>query len=113
MTSWIFPQLWQCEAMSIAATGREGLPKTETAEAAGRLIFMLHDLAELDLEPVAASIHVVIYGHSHVVRAVRRDGVLYLNPGSAGARRFRLPVTVALLRVTASSIEHEIVELQI
>ena len=91
----------------------DGLSKTETAEAAGRLISMLHDLAELDLEPVAAGIHVVISGHSHIVRAERRDGVLYLNPGSAGPRRFNLPVTVALLRVTASTIEEEIVELQI
>ena len=91
----------------------DGLSKRETAEAAGRFIFMLHDLAELDLEPVAAGTHVVISGHSHIVRAERRDGVLYLNPGSAGPRRFNLQVTVALLRVTASTIEEEIVELQI
>lgn len=74
----------------------KNLPETETVEAAGRLIFMLHDLAELNLEPGAAGIHVVISGHSHVVHAERRDGVLYLNPGSAGPRRFHLPVTVAL-----------------
>jgi putative phosphoesterase len=89
------------------------LPETEMVEAAGQLIYMVHDLAELDIEPVAAGVHAVISGHSHIVLAERRENVLYLNPGSAGPRRFDLPVTVALLYVSPASIEHEILELQV
>src|SRR5262249_42307221 len=68
---------------------------TEVVEAESILIYMLHDLAELDLDPGAANIGVVVSGHSHRPIVERRGGVLYLNPGSSGPRRFRLPISVA------------------
>jgi putative phosphoesterase len=87
------------------------LPATEVVELGGGLVYMLHSLAELDLNPKAASISVVVFGHSHKPSAEVRDGVLYLNPGSCGPRRFRLPVTVALLRIEAGVASAEIVPL--
>jgi uncharacterized protein len=74
-------------------------PATEALELDGRLIYMLHSLAELDLKPEAARISVVVYGHSHKPKVETRNGVLYLNPGSAGPRRFKLPITVAHLHL--------------
>lgn len=76
------------------------LPATEAVEIAGRLIYMLHSIADLDIKPSAAGIAAVIYGHSHKPSREVRDGVLFLNPGSAGPRRFKLPVTIALLNVS-------------
>jgi hypothetical protein len=73
------------------------LPATEAIELDGRLIYMLHSLADLDLKPEAAGIAVVISGHSHKPKIESRNGVLYLNPGSAGPRRFKLPMTVGHL----------------
>ena len=73
------------------------LPRTAVAEVGGTLIYVLHDLNELDLDPAAAGIGVVVSGHSHQPASVTRSGVLFVNPGSAGRRRFKLPVTVALL----------------
>jgi putative phosphoesterase len=87
------------------------LPPTEVVELAGCLIYMLHSLADLDLNPKAASIQVVLFGHSHVPSVEMRDGVMYLNPGSAGPTRFRLPVTVALLRIEAGRPSADIVAL--
>jgi putative phosphoesterase len=78
----------------------QGLPEREWVELGGKAIYLVHDLQELDLQPAAAGISVVISGHSHQPRIERRaDGVLYLNPGSAGPRRFRLPVTLAFLTI--------------
>lgn len=71
------------------------LPETEAFETAGISIYILHDLAKLDLNPKAAGFHAVIYGHSHVPKQEMKNGVLYLNPGSAGPRRFKLPISVA------------------
>lgn len=73
------------------------LPSTEALELGGHLVYMLHALDELDLHPRAASISVVVYGHSHKPSIEVRDGVLFLNPGSCGPRRFKLPITVATL----------------
>jgi uncharacterized protein len=73
------------------------LPLTAVAEAGSTLIYVLHDLAQLDLDPVAAQFNVVVSGHSHKPGQTERNGVMYLNPGSAGPRRFRLPITVARL----------------
>jgi putative phosphoesterase len=73
------------------------LPLTAIAEAGSALIYVLHDIAELDLDPVAAKINVVVSGHSHKPGHTERNGVMYLNPGSAGPRRFQLPITVARL----------------
>jgi putative phosphoesterase len=73
------------------------LPLTAVAEAGSTLIYVLHDLAQLDLDPVAAQFNVVVSGHSHKPGQTERNGVMYLNPGSAGPRRFQLPITVARL----------------
>jgi len=73
------------------------LRETEVLEIAGRRVCVVHELALLEADPVSAGYHVVISGHSHRPSKVRRAGVLYLNPGSAGPRRFSLPVAVALL----------------
>jgi putative phosphoesterase len=75
------------------------LPATEAIELAGCLVYMLHNLDDLDLNPAAAGIAAVIFGHSHKPSIAHRDGVLYLNPGSVGPRRFTLPITFALLRI--------------
>ena len=84
---------------------REGLcgelPATEAVELAGSLVYLVHSIHDLDLHPRAAGIAVVVSGHSHKAGVEMRDGVMYLNPGSAGPRRFRLPITLALLRLEA------------
>jgi putative phosphoesterase len=76
------------------------LPATEAIELAGCLIYMVHAREDLDLSPQAAAISAVIYGHSHKPSVEQLQGVLYLNPGSAGPRRFNLPITFATLRIT-------------
>jgi len=73
------------------------LPLTAVAEAGSALIYVLHDVAQLDLDPVAAQFKVVVSGHSHKPGQAERKGVMYVNPGSAGPRRFNLPMTVARL----------------
>jgi putative phosphoesterase len=73
------------------------LPTSAVAEAGGRLIYVLHDLNQIDLDPAAAGFGVVVSGHSHKPERSERAGVLYINPGSAGRRRFKLPVTVERL----------------
>jgi uncharacterized protein len=85
------------------------LAETELIEARGISIYVLHDLAQLDLKPEAAGFKVVVYGHSHVAKQERRNGVLYFNPGSAGPRRFRLPLSVGRLIVKADSVRGEII----
>jgi len=75
----------------------EALPETEVIETQTATIYMLHDVHALDLDPAAAGFHVVVSGHSHKPSRTEKDGVLFLNPGSAGPRRFDLPVTVARL----------------
>jgi hypothetical protein len=89
------------------------LPETEVVEVGSASLYVLHDLATLDLDPAAAGFAAVIYGHSHRPSAETRDGVLYLNPGSAGPRRFKLPVTVARLTVSDAGLDAEIVELKV
>ena len=73
------------------------LPATAVAETESALIYVLHDLSELDLDPVAAGFHVVVSGHSHKPARSQRSGTLYINPGSAGPKRFELPTTIARL----------------
>ena len=77
------------------------LPDTEVLEVGGISIYTLHDLGQLDLKPRAAGFAVVISGHSHVPKQEIRDGVLYFNPGSAGPRRFKLPITCGRLTLEA------------
>jgi uncharacterized protein len=73
------------------------LPATTMVQAGTALIYVIHDVQELDLDPVAAGIHIVVSGHSHQPGRKEKSGVTYINPGSAGPRRFQLPVTVARL----------------
>lgn len=73
------------------------LPETDVVEVFGKSLFLLHDLAELDLDPAAAGIAMVLYGHSHVPKAEEKGGVRYVNPGSIGPRRFELPISFAFL----------------
>jgi putative phosphoesterase len=87
----------------------EALPETEVVELAGRSLYVLHDLHALDLDPRAAGFAAVIAGHSHKPLAEERDGVLYFNPGSAGPRRFKLPIAMGRLRLSAAGVEGEIV----
>jgi uncharacterized protein len=76
-------------------------------------IYVVHDLGELDLDPAAAGFQVVVSGHSHRPSVVERDGVLYVNPGSAGPRRFKLPITVGELLVVEKSVSARVVELDL
>ena len=87
------------------------LPATAHVDAGGHVFHVLHNIAELDLDPAAAGFSAVVYGHSHQPSIETRDGVLWLNPGSAGPRRFKLPVTVARLRVAGQRLTPEIVTL--
>lgn len=89
----------------------QALPEIEVFEADGVSIYVLHDLGQLDLKPEAAGFQVVVSGHSHVAKYENRNEVLFFNPGSAGPRRFKLPVTVGKLTVVNGRACAEIVEL--
>jgi putative phosphoesterase len=89
----------------------ERLPLREMIECGRKLIYLLHRVAELDVKPAAASLDAVIYGHSHQPSIEWRDGVLYFNPGSAGPRRFALPVTVGRIEIVRGVLKPEIVTL--
>ncbi|HLX85666.1 MAG TPA: metallophosphoesterase family protein [Terriglobales bacterium] len=89
------------------------LPATEVVEIGGVSIYMLHDRGQLDVKPEAAGFHVVIYGHSHQPKIEERNRVLYFNPGSAGPRRFNLPVSVGRLTIAGGEVRAELVELKI
>jgi putative phosphoesterase len=84
---------------------------TELVRLAGRSIHILHDLKTLQIDPVASGVDVVISGHSYVPKIDTVSGVLYLNPGSAGGRRFRLPITLATLDVTPDGLRPAIHDL--
>jgi len=89
-----------------------GIAETGVLQVGEVFIYVLHDLAELELDPSAAGFQVVVSGHSHNPRIEERHGVLYVNPGSSGPRRFKLPIAVAELHVAGSSVKARIVELQ-
>jgi len=89
------------------------LPETTAVEVDGTWLYILHDMHELDLDPRAAGFAAVIAGHSHKPAIVERDGTLYVNPGSAGPRRFTLPVAVARLHVRAGTVQGEVVVLDV
>ena len=88
-----------------------GLPDTDVVEAGDNLLYVLHDVHELDLDPAASGFSAVIFGHSHCFSVEKRKGVLYLNPGSAGPRRSDKPVTLALLRIQENSLDVQKIEL--
>ena len=90
----------------------DNLPYTEVVKVGQVYLYVLHDVDELDLDPAAAGFNAVISGHSHVPKIEERDGVLFINPGSAGARRFKYPVSIAFLYIKGAVIETEIVELK-
>lgn len=90
------------------------LPETEVVLVEGHYLYMLHDVKTLHLDPAAAKLAAVLYGHTHVPDHYRKKGVLYFNPGSCGPRRFELPVTIGFLTVRKSGeLEPEIVHLPI
>jgi uncharacterized protein len=87
------------------------LPATDVVELAGRLFYLVHSVRDLDINPVVAGVAVVVSGHSHKPSIETKSGVMYLNPGSAGPRRFQLPVTVALVTAGVDGVSARIVEL--
>jgi putative phosphoesterase len=89
------------------------LPETAVLELGGISIYVLHDLARLDLKPRAAGFSAVVSGHTHVPKQEARDGVLYFNPGSAGPRRFKLPVSVGRLMVEDGGLRGELLHLRL
>jgi uncharacterized protein len=89
----------------------ERLPETQIVSVGADKFYVLHDLSQLSIDPVTAGIAAVVFGHSHKPSVETRDGVLYLNPGSAGPRRFKLPVSIARVVVSGTSIEPAIVHL--
>ncbi len=89
------------------------LPQTAVAEAGSVRLYVLHDVQTLDLNPAVAGFQVVVSGHSHQLGKFERDGVLYINPGSAGPRRFQVPVSVARLNLERTPFEVEFVELEV
>jgi putative phosphoesterase len=89
------------------------LPVSRTLEISGFRIHVLHDVKELDFDPKAEGFHAVVSGHSHKPGVRREDGVLFLNPGSAGPRRFRLPVAVARVSVGRTGLRARILELRV
>jgi uncharacterized protein len=92
-------------------TWAQKLPITETVVLEQGLIYIVHDLNDLDLDPKAADIQIVISGHSHKPSITKKQGVTYLNPGSAGPRRFDLPISLAKLHVRKNTIDVELIEI--
>ena len=84
-----------------AAAWAAAIPETELVELGGAWIYLVHDLGDLDIDPAAAGVDVVLCGHSHKPAIFEEEGVLYVNPGSAGPRRFSLPIAVADLMIDA------------
>ena len=89
------------------------LPETDVVTIGGISIYVLHDIGALELKPEAAEFNAVIYGHSHIPKQETRNGVLYFNPGSAGPKRFKLPVSVGRLMVESEKVGAEIVLLEV
>src|SRR5713226_5188085 len=87
------------------------LPMTAAAQARSALIYILHDIQQLDLDPAAAEFNIVVSGHSYKPSHTERSGVMYLNPGSAGPRRFQLPISVARLDLRRSPWSVEFIDL--
>ena len=92
-------------------TWAKRLRPTEIAAFNKQTFYILHRIADLDLKPKAAGIAAVIYGHSHQPSIEWREGVLFFNPGSAGPRRFALPVTVGKIKIVAGELHPEIIQL--
>lgn len=91
----------------------QDVPEEQSLEVGGKRIYMLHDRKQLADDPRAEGYDVVVAGHSHKPLIERDNGVLYLNPGSAGPRRFKLPVSVAILQIEESKVEATLIELNV
>ncbi len=89
------------------------LPETAVLSVGAALIYVLHDVGQFNLDPAAAGFHAVIFGHSHRPEQRQSDGVLFVNPGSAGPRRFQLPITVGKLRVAGTRITTDLIGLDL
>lgn len=89
------------------------LQRTEIVEKNNILFYVIHDIGRMDLDPAVSDIRVVVSGHSHRPSTGRHKGVLYINPGSAGPRRFKLPVSVALLHINGQSLNAQIITLKV
>jgi len=92
--------------------GLRHLPPFDIIEAGTKHIGVIHDLYQLDLDPAAAGISVVVHGHSHRPSIEEKNGVLFINPGSAGPRRFKLPISIGFLYVAGGCFTPEILELK-
>lgn len=88
------------------------LPAEEIVKIGETLIYVIHDLHEIDMNPAAAGFRAVISGHSHNPSLVEQNGVLFLNPGSAGPRRFKLPISLAVLTIKGQKLDVKLVELE-
>jgi hypothetical protein len=90
----------------------QAIPESDMVKVGEAWIYVVHDLAELDIDPAAAGVDVVVAGHSHKPVAERRDGVLFVNPGSAGPRRFTLPISVGYLMIEGRAVQPRLVTLE-
>ena len=88
------------------------IAETEVVDAGGLLLYVIHDVHQIDLDPEAAGFAAVIAGHSHKPRCEEKEGVLWFNPGSAGPRRFKLPIAIGRLHVERKRVRGEILELE-
>lgn len=91
----------------------DGIAETEVVEFGGVRLYAIHDLSQLGIDPAAAGVRVVVSGHSHKPKIEERGGVLYVNPGSAGPRRFKLPIAVAELRIEGGEVTARIHEISV
>jgi uncharacterized protein len=89
------------------------LPETEMIRVGGVFVYVIHDISQLDIEPRAAKVRVIVSGHSHKPLVVQRQGVLYVNPGSCGPKRFKLPVSVGELLVQGTQVSARTIDLAI
>jgi putative phosphoesterase len=89
------------------------IPQVEVVRAGAISIYMLHDVEDMKLNPPPEKVHVVVSGHSHRPHVEQREGILFLNPGSAGPRRFKLPISLARLIIRSSNIHAELIELPV
>lgn len=88
------------------------LPPSQAIKFGSVNIYMLHDIENLEIDPKAAGFQVVVYGHSHLARVETRKDVLFINPGSAGQKRFKLPVTLVILEIEEKKVKAKIIDLE-
>jgi uncharacterized protein len=116
--AWVLTDLRQiAEVVAVRGNVDSGLwaralSREDCVEVEGHRIWVVHDLGTLSLDPAAAGIDIVIYGHSHKPAVEWKNGILYLNPGSAGPQRFHLPISLAILSIEDEEVSAEIIELQ-